>query len=169
MNRRSYLKALGAVGVSAAVAGCAGVLEQATGGSSEPKHEYVGEAAWGQQESDAAGTSAVATARVQLEKGEYTAEDWSFDRRIATQIEARDDNGNAFEVFVVDNREFEERVRNGESARFYNTLHGTGRFIQVQGTLDPGSYQLVIDNSAYAEQGTEGPIDVEMQVVVETG
>lgn len=166
MNRRQYLTTAGAAIATAGLAGCAGILEEATGGSSEPKHEYVADA-WSNQESESGATAGAATADVELDTGEYTAETWDPGQPIATQIEARDRNENEFEVFVVDEREFEDRVRDGESARYYNNLQGEGRFIQVQGVLQPGSYRIVIDNSEYGHVSPGGSIDVEIAVLIE--
>lgn len=166
MHRREYLRGAGAAVATIGVAGCVDQLEEAAGLTEEPTHEYVPDA-WSNQESQTGVTTGQATATVRLDAGEYTSEPWAPEQGVFVQIEARDQNGNSFEVFVVDEREFEERVREGKSSRFYNNLYGSGRYIQTAGTLQAGSYHLVVDNSAYGRIGTDGPVDVDFAMGIQ--
>lgn len=164
MERRGYLKGMGAVGAAASTAGCIAFVEGFIEGA-EPDHEYV-PSAWSGGEQEIEGTSGRLTASIQLAEGEYTMTDWDPSRPVYAEIDLTVNGNNPGEIFVIDASE-EDRLRDSKDVRYYIPLHGTGSSITVDSEMDAGEYWIVVDNTEYAEQSPEGSITADFEMYVE--
>lgn len=131
MDRRSYLALAG----TAAVAGCISF-------GSEPE---AAEDAWQDTSESQSGSQFTFEATVTLPEGTYTAR--YFEPQTARTLSIDAEMDQPVETFLVSPAAFQTYTE-GDEFTHRDAFHGTGSQIQVSSDIVPGSYRLVVDNTA---------------------
>lgn len=163
MDRRTYLQTAGSAIAGTALAGCASVLEEATGGD-DRNHELVGEEAWIREDTQSTQTASRIDAELEIDPGYYAARPFEPQANVRYGCEWETD-GNPFDVIFFDRREYDSRWRDEEEVQFdsglteMDTTRGS-----VTDTVQAGEYVIVFSNSEVIGTDPEGTVRVEVAI-----
>lgn len=157
MHRRQVLQGA-AIATTASLAGCADVINAATGGGGDDrKHELSG-GAWQDVGEYSTNQEAKLTATVRLESGEYAARGLEPTINVSYEIEW-DADGTPVDVYLLDESEYDNRWREESDIQYNTAWVQTGSASgSIEANVQAGNYALIVSNSeAY---GTDPSGDV---------
>jgi hypothetical protein len=166
-TRRGWLTNAGIVGaVLAAV--CVGALIRVNGNLGVSTHRNIGENAWSDTEGAAGAADERRRGTVTLRPDEFTADPWNVTSDAGITITVGAVESGQIDVWTVADADF-EGYRNGDDIPFVTGLSESGvtEPTELTAPTPPGTYWVIVDNSAVYGAEPDGEAVADVGIVVE--
>lgn len=166
-TRRSWLVNAGIVGTVLAAVGV-GALVRVNGSLGVSTHRNVGENAWSDVERTTGPTGEGLRGTVTLRPDEFTADSWEVSGNAVITVTVQAIESGQVDVWTVADADF-EAYRNGDDIPFLTDLSesGVAEPTELTSAATPGTYWVIIDNSAVYGAEPDGEAIADIGIVAE--